>query len=266
MNFNKGNMYIKRLFFILVFLGITSLVSGVEKIVTVATLDEYSPYCFFKKNYQQDTKAIPPSSDSLELQGYSWDILRESLHEMGYTIELEVCPWARAMNLTEEGKVDILFPTGKNKEREKIFYYSQEPVNEANFLVYIRADYPIHWNGLESLNGLIIGEMRGWNYGDKWKANELIKKHEIGKIMQGFNMLNLKRIDGFAGYEVNFDYALQQSKMKSLFKKLPAFDSTAEYVVGLKNEHVLQILKDFDIGKKKIIQNGKFDQIVKKWQ
>ena len=85
-------------------------------------------------------------------------------------------------------------------------------------------------------------------------------------IIEGFKMLDRKRLDGFAGYEVNFDYVLKQARMKALFKKLPSFDSAVEYVVGLKDERVSQILKDFDVGKRKIIQNGKFDQIVKKWQ
>jgi polar amino acid transport system substrate-binding protein len=259
-------MYIKGLFLILAVLSISSFIFGAEKAVTVATLDDYPPYCFRKENHKEDKKHIPPRSDSVKLQGYSWDILRESLHEMGYTIQLKVYPWARAMAKTKHEEVDILFPTGKNEERKKIFYYSQEPVNQAKFLVYVRADSPMKWDGLESLHGLRIGEMRGWNYGEKWKANNRIKKYEVDMIIEGFKMLDRKSLDGFAGYEVNFDYVLKQARMKALFKKLPPFDSAVEYVVGLKNKHVSQILKDFDVGKRKIIENGKFDQIVKKWQ
>ncbi len=260
-------MYLKRILFILVLLSLSSLICSAEKIVTVTTLDDYSPYCFRKENNLKDKKPILPGLDSVKLQGYSWDILRESLHEMGYTIQLKVYPWARAMKMVKSGKIDILFPTGKNKEREKVFYYSQEPVNQANFIVYIRKDSPIRWNGLESLNGLCIGEMRGWNYGEKWKACNLVTKKEVSKIMHGFKMLDKKRLDGFVGYEVNFDYVLKQKRWKTAYKKLPAFDATTEYVVGLKtNKQILQILHDFDAGKKRIIQNGKFDQIVDKWR
>ena len=96
--------------------------------------------------------------NSLEgFQGYSWDVLRESFHEMGYTIHLSITPWARAMSYVTSEKEDILFPTGKNTERKRIFHYSEEPVNQANFLVYVRADDPTEWKGLESLRGLVIG-------------------------------------------------------------------------------------------------------------
>ncbi|KPA15300.1 amino acid ABC transporter periplasmic protein [Candidatus Magnetomorum sp. HK-1] len=245
---------------------VTSGTGIAEKIVKVATLDGYPPYCFLNENHSIDMAPIPPGSNSKKLQGYSWDILRESLHAMGYSIELKLYPWARAMEQTKKGLVDVLFPAGKTKERENIFYFSQESVDHVNFLVYLRKDSQIAWDGLTSLKGLRIGVMRGWNYGEKWNAFDLVEKYEINRIIQGFKMLEKKRLDGFAGYEINFDYALKKEKIKSLFKKSPPFDSNAEFLVGLKNKRVMQIIKDFDEGKKKIIQNGTFDKIAKQWQ
>jgi len=237
-----------------------------EKIVKVATLVDYPPYCFLKENHKTDDGLIAPGSDSSKLQGYSWDILRYSIHAMGYSIELHIYPWTRAMKYTETGYVDLLFPTAKNKEREKIFYYSHEYVDQVKYLVYIRKDSSFTWNGLISLKGLRIGVMRGWNYGERWKALDYFEKYKLNTIVQGFQMVHRKRLDGFAGYEINFDYTLEKNNMKSLFKKLPSFDSCEEFIVGLKNTRILQILKDFDEGKKKIIMNGTFDKIVKKWQ
>ena len=260
-------MYIKGLFFALIFLCISSFAFGDEKIVTVATLDNYPPYCFRKGNNGGKGEFVPLGSDSAELQGYSWDILRESFHEMGYTIQLNVYSWMRALYNTKKGKDDILFPMGRNRKREKIFHYSQEPVNQARFLIYVRADSPLKWTGLESLNGLRIGSMRGWNYGGKVDSNNMIEKYEISEIIRGFEMLAKKALDGFAGYEVTFDYILKQTGRTKAYKKLPPFDSTAEYLVGLKtNQRIPKILNDFDIGKQAIIQNGKFDEIANKWK
>ena len=70
---------------------------------------------------------------------------------------------------------------------------------------------PIQWQDLTSLDGLAIGTMRGWNFGDEWKANSAIEKYEISTILQGFRMLDAGRLDGLVGYEVNFDYALKQA-------------------------------------------------------
>ena len=80
-------------------------------------------------------------------------------------------------------------------------------------------------------------------------------------------MLESNRIDGFAGYEIIFDYALKDSNLNRPFRKLPTFDSTSEYVVGLKtNKKVAKIINDFDIGKRQIIKTGKFDKITQKWR
>ncbi|MBU2631048.1 MAG: transporter substrate-binding domain-containing protein, partial [Proteobacteria bacterium] len=177
MNFNK-------IIYILILVIWFPLISfSEEKIVSVATLDDYSPYCFPAKNKKACPKdIIPPGSGSAVLQGYSWDILRASFHEMGYTIELHVSPWARAMNDVKSGRVDLLFPAGKNSERERIFTYSKEPVNKVNFLIYIRKDAGLNYAGISSLNNLTIGAMRGWNYGEKLDANTQIKIQPINKI------------------------------------------------------------------------------------
>ena len=77
--------------------------------------------------------------------------------------------------------------------------------------------------------------MCDWNYGEKFKSSDKILKSTVNRILQGFKMMDNKRLDGLAGYEVIFDYALKTEGIKKLFKKLPVFDSTAEYIVGLKS-------------------------------
>ncbi|WP_205747753.1 ABC transporter substrate-binding protein [Desulforhopalus sp. IMCC35007] len=231
----------------------------------IATLEDYAPYCLTVEGYETDG-IFPPNSDSMGLRGYSWDVVRESFHEMGYTIDLTVSPWARAMLYLKNGQTDLLFPTGKNTQRQKTFYYSQEPVNHADFLIYVLKDSPIEWNGLESLKGLKIGLKRGFNYGDKWAAAANIIKLDIGTISNGFKMLDLRRIDGFVGYEINWDYFLQKAGWETKYRKLPVFDSTMEHVVALKsNPRALELLNSFDAGKRKIIQNGTLQKIKEKW-
>ena len=258
-------MYYKILSCIFVLLSISSSSFAEEKIIKIATLEDYAPFCITVGKFESD-QIIPAGNDAVGFQGYSWDVLRESFHEMGYTIHLSITPWIRAMNYVRNGKADILFPTGKNTERKKIFYYSEEPVNQANLLIYVRADDPIEWRGLESLKGLAIGVKRGFNYGDKWKAATDIKKHDIGTILVGFKMLAEKRLDGFLGYEYNWDYVLKQENWETKYRKLPAFDSSAEYLVALKsNPKGIEILKSFDTGKKRLIKSGKLEIIKNKW-
>ncbi|WP_284383677.1 substrate-binding periplasmic protein [Litoribrevibacter albus] len=244
------------------------LVNAMEKRVTVATSTHNPPFNFDKPNAKLLLQEIlPPGQDSERLQGYSLDILRESFHEMGYTIELHVYPWPRAFDEVKKGNLDILFPTGFNEERTQFFQYSHEPINHVEFLIYVKPSSTLVWNGLDSLDGLLIGVLRGWNYGPKWQTRDRIVKYEINEILQGFYMLDHGHVDGLAGYKLNFDYALKQANKKQRFKQLPVFDSTDEYAVTAKNHpHGKQLLTDFDEGKRRIIENGTFLRITNKWQ
>ena len=218
---------------ILIFLSI-NLSSAAEKIVRIATLEDYAPFCTTLGEYEEN-QIIQVGNDAVGFQGYSWDVLRDSFHEMGYTIQLSIAPWARAMSYVKNGKVDILFPTGKNAERQRVFHYSEESINQANFVIYVRVDDPIEWRGLETFKGLLIGVKRGFNYGDKWKAATYIKKTDFGTILAGFQMLGQKRLDGVLGYERTWDYVLKKENWENKFRKLPVFDSSAEYLVALKS-------------------------------
>jgi polar amino acid transport system substrate-binding protein len=260
-------MQIKHCFFIFFILISQSFAYAGEKIVHVATLADYSPFCFSKENKQPDKKPIVPGSDSTALQGYSWDVLRESYHAMGYSIDLLIHPWNRVERMLNKGKVDIIFPVVKTEKRNKVYTFAQEIVDVAKFLVYTRKESDIQWSGLDSLKGLRIGFVRGWSYGDHFNKFTLFQKRPVDKIMQGFIMLDKKRIDGYVGYEIPYDYALKQANMTSKFKKLPSFEESKEYLVGLKSDpHAQKLLNVFDTGKRKIIQNGVFDHIEKKWR
>ncbi len=74
-------------------------IGGAEKIVTVTTLTDNGPFTFDKEEGVRITpEYIPPGSDSVQLQGLSWDVLKESFHAMawiGFATRFENRPAAR---------------------------------------------------------------------------------------------------------------------------------------------------------------------------
>ncbi len=235
--------------------------------ISLATLPDYSPFCFIKEGQKADIEEIiPPGKDSEALQGYSWDVVRESYHAQGYTIKLNVRPWSRAFKSVKEGSIDALFPAGKNKERETFFGFSEEPVNLVQFLVYFNHDQDVEWTGLESLAGKKVGAMSGYNYGDAWnRAN--IKTYDVVTLKQGFDLLRLKRIAGFVGYEIPWDYYLKTNQLTKLFKKSKPFDESLEYIaVSRKHPKSYELLKAYDTGLDKIKKSGRMNIILSKWR
>ena len=50
------------------------------------------PYFITESGKDTGTEIVPPDLDAKKFSGYSWDILRESFHAMGYTIKLRAMP------------------------------------------------------------------------------------------------------------------------------------------------------------------------------
>ena len=61
-------MLIRKLLLGLGLLSLVSVVGAAEKVVTVATLEDYSPYCFpIENSERKTTETIPPGADSSRL-------------------------------------------------------------------------------------------------------------------------------------------------------------------------------------------------------
>ncbi len=257
----------KYFIFILIILFTGKPVSGSDKLVRLATLPDFPPFSFVVEDYEHKPEIIGPGSDSNRLFGSSWDIVRESFHAMGYTIELNIMPWKRALALTEKCKIDILFPAGKSRAREKSYLYPSEPINTINYVIYVRPDSRLKWEGPASLKGLEIGVKKGWTYGDEWHNADHFKKFNVDGVLQGFKMLDKKRLDALAGYEEVYDYILKQIKWKRQYKKLTFFGGSLEYPIGCRtSSRVRKLLDDFVRGKQKLKRNGVLEEITRRWE
>ncbi len=241
---------------------------GSEKIVTLATLTDFAPFCFPRENASVvEVENISPGSDSSQLQGYSWDVVRESFHAMDYSIRLYVVPWERGMHYLAGRKVEGIFPANHSVEREKNFAFSRSFVDQVKMVIYMRADSRLVWQGLESLNRLSIGAVRGWSYGKKWESMDQIIKEPTDTIAQGFDLLAIGRLSGVAGYQLPYDHELKRTGRADAFKIVGHFDTIDEFLMGRKNDRdSLLILEVFDLGRKKIDENGVFSTIESKWR
>lgn len=253
---------------ILLVLVLSKGVCGADKTVVLATLTDFAPYCFPKENSSLiPVEIIPPGFDSVQLQGYSWDVVRESFHAMGYTIRLLVVPWERGIHYLDNDKVDFVFPANKTAEREKKYVFSREYVDRIETVVYMQTAADFIWRGLESLDGLSIGFVRGWSYGKLWEGSSRINKESTDSIAQGFEMVGKGRLAGLAGYRRPYDHFLKIAGLSHTFQIIGQFDTIDEYLMGKKKStQGLLMLDAFDEGKRKIRESAGLREIEQKWQ
>ncbi len=260
----QSNIY-KKIFIILVLVSTSTLFAN--KIINISTLSDYPPFTFVEKGLiTPPYEIIPPNTDSKFLKGYSWDIVRESFHILGYTIKLTIVPWARCVKYIENQKTDLIFPAIKNNQRQTDFYFSKQPVDKQNLIIYLKNNSNLKFNGLKSLNNLKIGTMKGWSFGEEFDNANYILKEKSYTILSGLKKLIKGNLDGVAGYEISYDYILKQNKIYEKVKKTVLFHSTFEYLISYKkNKHSKYFLNEYDTGKELIIKNGIFDNISRKW-
>lgn len=241
--------------------------AGEEKIVSLATLTDFIPFCFRKDNAAAvHGEVILPGSDSAQLQGYAWDVVRESFHAMGYGIRLEVVPWERVIHYLNTGRVDAVFPAIDTAIRLKTYIFSEKSVDEMRMVLYMRQDSPLVWRGLRSLEGHRVAAVRGWSYGDRWEKNANILKERTDTVLQGFHLLDKGRLTAVIGYEAVYDYALKEQGLRHFYRKEGPIEVVSEYLMGRRNDPAsAEAVRVFDQGRRKIEQNGVLGRIARKW-
>ena len=207
-----------------------------DKIVKLASIIDYAPLLFQKNAIASiHDEIIPPGADSKILQGYAWDIVRESYHNQGYVVSLTVSPWARAINYMEKHKVDLIISASYTKKRAEKYHYSKEKVNGSPIVIYIAKQSAIDWQGLTSAYGHSVAVIRGFSYGEKFEGAKLIDKKEIGVLEQGFALIDKKRVLGFVGPSLVNDYYLKQHGQMDKYQKSLPFDTIIEFMAGMRN-------------------------------
>ena len=257
-------------FVVTLMLTVSAINVKAEKIAKVCTLDSYPPFTFAikGKDPNKTNELIKPGKDSKILQGFAWDVVKNSFHDQGYTVDLKIAPWARCMDLVKKGEIHAIFPASQNDERKKEFFFSSNYVDETGYVVYTNKKTPVSWKGLPSLDGKVIHVMRGWSYGkDFEKYNGFQKKNVLNdSIVGALKMLKHNRIEYLIGYDIAFDYEIKKLQMNSHLVKSPSFGTAREYLMGQKNtKDIKKILKVFDTGRKAIESKGIYKSIQAKW-
>ncbi len=253
--------------FISVFVCLSSSLYS-ENIVRIATLTDYPPYCFNKRNtISTPLEIIPPGKDSSYLQGLCWDIVRESYHNQGYTIQLEIVPISRALHYIENGTVDVIFPFVVTSERLTKFNFSRNSIVTNAIVIYLNKNIQLVWKGISTMNGKKVAVIRKWAYGKVWEGQNGIEKIETDSILQCFKMLDNSWVSGVVGYEDAFDYMLRQNAISSNYIKTPSIDTVSNYLLGnSKINDSRKYLDIFDTGNEAIKNNGILKKIITKWE
>lgn len=116
------------------------------------------------------TAEIPPSvGASLPGQGYYAVMLRRVLQELRVEAQIGFLPPRRAIEDTQAGRFDAVFPLLKNAERERDFLFA-EPFFTARLRVFVARQDDWSGGGVETLRGQRFCNVNGVRFGEALQA------------------------------------------------------------------------------------------------
>ncbi|MCP3921579.1 MAG: transporter substrate-binding domain-containing protein [Desulfobacterales bacterium] len=182
-------------------------------------------------------------------------------------VNFKYYPWKRSLVNVKKGESVATFPWMKSKERDKQFYYSEQPVLKEKTVFFHLKYSGFKWNNYNDLKKYRIGGTIGY-----LQAEDL-QKRGIKVQMVGIEDLNYKkilagRIDAyptsyFVGYyQINMLYGKQKA---SLFTHHPKPVMTSDYYMlfSKKIPNIKGIIEKFNDGLKKLKKSGRYDELIK---
>jgi polar amino acid transport system substrate-binding protein len=113
---------------------------------------------------------LPPKcwSENGKPRGYAIDAAAEALRRAGFTVDVKLEPWIRAIEDTKAGR-GFITHFSKTPERERLFDFSH-PLVYDRIVVVVRKGSEFPFAGMPDLAGKTVGVLRGVAYGGGWTA------------------------------------------------------------------------------------------------
>ncbi|MFZ6875027.1 substrate-binding periplasmic protein [Undibacterium sp. Di27W] len=206
------------------------------------------------------------------VKGFAVDIVSAVFKNLGHTIEVEIYPWARSLEMLRTGERDCIFTIFHSQEREQFLDFSAEAIVPQVVYFYTKKDSPIAFNGdIASLADLRIGTVRKISYGQRFDdMRARLKLDEAYELEQSMKKLLIGRIDLFPSNYYSASHLLKLPRNKDWADKivqLPvAVDVVPSYLAFAKSKKMTSLRDSFDQEFRKFLTKGQYRDLLIKYQ
>jgi len=211
---------------------------------------------------------FPPFvGEQLPNGGIFTEITVEAFKKVGYQVEVQFLPFARALQYGKDGEVDGIVMFWHNTEREQWFIFSDPlPTSQVGF--YKRKNDTISFTTYANLKSYRIGVCRGYANPPGFDEAQL-KTDVVTTDKQNLQKLQAKRID-LALIEKRMAQYLIQTEFPQFAAELewmkPPLEIKQQYLgVSKKAVAYEQKLHDFNQGLKQLTDEGVVKSILAKY-
>lgn len=227
-----------------------------QKIVQLVT-ESYIPYAF---------------EENRVIKGLAVDVVSEAFKRQGYTVELQMLPWTRALQMVQDGDADGIFCAFYSEERGEYLQYLDEPLAYEAQFVYTPKGSPVKFDGtIESLKPYRIGMIQDYFFGAEFenakKSGEL-KVEEVTDLPTDIQKLLEGRIDAMVDHHLSTLYYLKKMGVqdKVIEQPTPLREPEGLYLCFSKKRNVdPELIRKIDEELVKMKGDGSYKEIINRY-
>ena len=177
-----------------------------------------------------------------DTKGFWPELLRRAYEPRGYSVEIQMVPFARGMKMAEEGQIDGLLTVYSAFIRNT--FVPRWHVGMDNISAITLASREVEWNGPETLRGKRVIWIRGYDY-DEFIDVPMVKNEVVSKE-SAIAMLERKRATYYLDNKNVVDVLLREMKLpRETFRVFPIQDMKL-YVGFHDGERQRELARIFD--------------------
>jgi len=193
-------------------------------------------------------------------------IVTEAFAVEGIDVDHRWAPWKRVLTYAKSGRWDAANSVGKSKERDPFLLYTDAIISNEIYLFHLKSK-PLEFNHMSDLSGKIVGVMRGYYYGERFKNavdSQQISTEEVSHQKQNFKKLLAGRIHlVIVSKEVALNVLKEQFTQRELnsitFHPVPIQSFVLYLGISKKLERSQQLINSFNHGLTALKKSGNLD-------
>lgn len=210
----------------------------------------------------------PYVGNELPEQGLSMDIVKTALQRAGYKPELVFENWPRAYEGGKIGVYDVVGSIWKTAAREKDLAFSHPYLFHEVKFIKKKSREDIKYSNLSDLQGLIVGTLKGYAYGDAFLNSRGIMRFPNNYLLQNLLLLSQEKLDLTLGEVRKIRYELKTFMSGNVdqfeFLQTPLFSRGTHIAVSKSNPKHKEIIANFNKAFDAMRQDGTYEKILKK--
>lgn len=223
-----------------------------------------------QRNLTAASDPWPPFVDPASpTEGLAIEVIRAAYATQGYTITVLYMPWARAVAGVAAGIYDLLPTTWKTAERMTSLVFSQPFIYNRIRFIKMKDD-SFEFDGISSLDGRVIGVIRGYGYDDAFLNADNYIRVEAADFLTLVNLLLIHRIDLAVEDELVARFIIETNHASALdylhFAEQALSINPLHLAIGKNNPNHQELLAAFERGMAVIRQNGDFARILEAYR